>query len=65
MGDNRLGSFDSRGWGVLDGKLIHGKILLRLFSVDSHDSWMIFDLISHPFDFFTRIRWSRWLQFVH
>lgn len=64
MGDNRLGSHDSRGFGTLDRKHIHGKILFRLFSVDSHESWMIFDLLLHPLDFWTRIRWSRWMQFV-
>lgn len=64
MGDNRLGSYDSRGFGVLDRKYIHGRIVFRLFSVDSTDSWMIFDLLFHPIDFWTRIRWSRWIQFV-
>ncbi len=32
MGDNRLGSADSRDWGVLDGKLIHGRIIMTLWS---------------------------------
>ena len=31
MGDNRLGSGDSRAFGVLNGNLIHGKIILRFF----------------------------------
>jgi signal peptidase I len=71
MGDNRLGSLDSRfGFrpgGVatpLDGTLIHGKILLRLWSMDSTESWWIVDLFKHPIDFWKRIRWSRCLQWV-
>ncbi len=64
MGDNRLGSADSRMWGVLDGKLIHGKIVWRIFSVDSDDSWWIFDLLKHPIDFWKRVRWSRCFQSV-
>jgi len=64
MGDNRLGSSDSRWFGALDRKYIHGKILFRFFSVDSKTDWMIWDLLMHPLDFWTRIRWSRWMQFV-
>lgn len=64
MGDNRLGSSDSRTFGPLPSSFIHGKIVFRLFSVDSSTSWMIFDLLLHPFDFWTRVRWSRWMQFV-
>lgn len=64
MGDNRLGSDDSRRWGVLDGKLIHGRILFRILSIDSNDSWLIFDILKHPIEFWTRVRWSRCLQVV-
>ncbi len=64
MGDNRLGSLDSRAWGPLDGKLIHGKIIWRIFSVDSDDSWWVFDLLKHPIDFWKRVRWSRCFQSV-
>lgn len=64
MGDNRLGSSDSRAFGPLDGSHIHGKIIFRLFSIDSNFGWFIFDLLSHPIDFFKRIRWSRWFQWV-
>ena len=39
LGDNRLGSYDCRFWGrtgrPLDGKLIHGKIVFSLWSIDS------------------------------
>lgn len=62
MGDNRLGSQDSRFFGPLDGRLIHGKIRLRIWSIDSSESWWIVDLIKHPIDFFKRIRWSRFFQ---
>lgn len=59
MGDNRLGSYDSRGWGVLDESFIHGKIVFRLFSIDVQGSWIILDLLTHPIDFWRRVRWSR------
>ncbi len=64
MGDNRLGSDDSRFWGPLDGKHIHGKILFRIWSVDSRAWLWLFDLISHPIDFWSRVRWNRFLQIV-
>jgi signal peptidase I len=65
MGDNRLGSHDSRAWGPLDGKLIHGRILFRIWSIDSNESWWIVDLLKHPIDFWKRIRWNRFLQGVY
>lgn len=68
MGDNRLGSYDCRMWAPggkpLSGQLIHGKIVFRILSFDSTESWMILDLIKHPIDFWRRIRWSRCLQIV-
>lgn len=64
MGDNRLGSQDSRAWGPLNGSLIHGKIIYRIFSFDGTNDWLIVDLIKHPIDFFSRIRWERCLEFV-
>lgn len=65
LGDNRRGSNDSRFWGPLDGELIHGKIVFRLISIDSNDSWLIFDILSHPINFWKRVRWGRFLQRVH
>lgn len=64
MGDNRLNSGDSRMFGPVDGRLIHGRILFRIWSMDSHEDWWIFDLIKHPLDFWSRIRWNRFLQMV-
>jgi len=65
MGDNRRGSHDSRAWGPVKEKYIHGKILLRLWSIDSNQSWLLWDLLRHPIDFWKRVRWSRFLQPVH
>src|SRR3990167_942415 len=62
MGDNRRGRHDSRSWGPLKEKFIHGKILLRLWSFDTNQSWIVFDLLRHPIDFWSRVRWSRFLQ---
>jgi len=64
MGDNRLGSLDSRMWKILDGDLIHGRIVFRIWSIDSNVSWWIVDLIKNPINFWSRVRWSRCLQFV-
>ncbi|MCX5922616.1 MAG: signal peptidase I [Candidatus Dependentiae bacterium] len=64
MGDNRLGSGDSRYFGPVDGKHIHGRILYRIWSMDSDESWWILDLLKHPIDFWTRIRWNRFFERV-
>jgi signal peptidase I len=64
MGDNRLGSWDSRGFGPVERKMIHGRILLRIWSIDSNEAWWILDLIKHPIDFWKRVRWSRWFQLI-
>lgn len=64
MGDNRLGSYDSRGWGRLKKQFIHGKITFRILSMDTNQSWILLDLLLHPIKFFKQIRWNRCLQFV-
>lgn len=64
MGDNRLGSGDSRSFGPVDGKYIHGKIIFRIWSIDSDESWWIVDLLKHPIDFWSRVRWNRFFDIV-
>ena len=64
MGDNRLGSHDCRFFGPIKESEIHGRILWRIWSMDSDESWWIVDLIKHPIDFWSRIRWSRFFQMV-
>lgn len=64
MGDNRLGSQDSRFFGPLEKRLIHGRILFRIWSLDSYESWWIVDLIKHPIDFWKRMRWHRFFEWV-
>ena len=66
MGDNRLGSFDCRGWGPIDGNLIHGRIVFRIFSLDkdSNSSGVFIDILKHPFTVWKRIRWRRCLNIL-
>lgn len=65
MGDNRLGSLDSRSFGKIDGNLIRGRITFCILSVDSLNGWFITDLVQHPIEFFTKIvRWNRCMRFV-
>jgi signal peptidase I len=59
MGDNRRGSWDSRAFGPILGKNIRGKVLFRIWSLDTDESWPILDLIKHPIDFWKRVRWNR------
>lgn len=59
MGDNRLGSSDSRFWGPLKKNLIHGRIVWCIASIDSDEDWMILDLIKHPIGFWSKWRWNR------
>lgn len=64
MGDNRLGSGDSRDFGPLDGKQIHARIKLLLFSVDTDEGWLILDIIKNPISFWKKVRWSRTLNII-
>jgi len=62
MGDNRLGSHDCRFFGPIKEEEIHGRIVFRIWSIDSDESWWIVDLIKHPIEFWSRVRWSRFFQ---
>ncbi len=64
MGDNRKGSLDSRFWGFCDGSEIMGKVKFIIFSIDSQEPIWFFELIKHPIDFWSRIRWSRFFKSV-
>lgn len=64
MGDNRLASSDSRVFGPITGSSIHGRIVFRIWSVDSDESWWILDVIKHPIDFWSRVRWYRFFDFM-
>lgn len=64
MGDNRRGSSDSRAFGPLDGRLLHGRIIFRLWSIDTDERWWILDMLKHPIDFWSRVRWSRCMNIV-
>jgi signal peptidase I len=65
MGDNRLGSHDCRFFGPIKEREIHGRIVFRIWSIDSDESWWIVDLIKHPIDFWKRVRWGRFFQIMH
>ncbi|MGA9531051.1 MAG: S26 family signal peptidase, partial [Candidatus Babeliales bacterium] len=64
MGDNRRGSWDSRfpDVGPIKKDQIHGKIVYRIWSIDSQSGWWIVDFLSNPMRFFKKIRWSRCLN---
>ena len=63
MGDSRKNSRDSRYWGLLDGKLIHGRASFVIYSVDSEEPFWLFDLIKHPVSFWIKhVRWGRFLN---
>jgi signal peptidase I len=77
MGDNRQGSLDSRWWGPLKKDLIHGKVIFRLYSIDTQAPWgpfklctrmflldLAYDLLCHPINFWSHMRWSRCLNIV-
>ena len=65
MGDNRLGSKDCRCFGPINRRLIHGKIIFLIWSLDSDEYWFFVDFMKHPIDFFKRMRWSRFFRIMH
>ncbi len=65
MGDNRLGSHDARTWGPLDSRFIRGRILFRLWSIDTREWFWLWDLVKHPLDFWSRVRFGRIAQCMH
>ncbi|QQR48688.1 signal peptidase I [bacterium] len=59
MGDNRKNSRDSRYWGLLDQRLIHGRASFVMYSIDSEEPLWLLDLVKHPVTFWTkRVRWG-------
>ena len=63
MGDSRNNSRDSRWWGLLDESQIHGRASFVILSIDTSESFWIYDLIKHPINFWTKhIRWNRFLK---
>jgi signal peptidase I len=65
MGDNRLGSKDCRFFGPVKREQIHGRLIARLWSIDSDEGWWIVDLLKHPIDYWKRVRWSRCYQWIY
>jgi signal peptidase I len=63
MGDSRRNSTDSRFWGFLPRSRIRGRVSRVLFSIDTEESWSIFELVKHPIDFWLKkFRWNRILK---
>lgn len=63
MGDSRNNSHDSRYWQFLDADQIHGRASFILFSIDTSESFWLYDLIKHPIDFWTKhVRWNRFFK---
>lgn len=66
MGDNRKNSHDCRNWGFLDQKFITGRASRILFSIDSEESFWLFDFLKNPITFFSKkLRWCRTMRSLH
>ncbi|MBU4269993.1 signal peptidase I [Candidatus Dependentiae bacterium] len=64
MGDNRKGSWDSRFWGFCDKSEIQGKVNFIIYSIDSQEPFLLFDIIKHPIKFWSKIRFNRFFKIV-
>jgi signal peptidase I len=63
VNDSRKNSYDSRFWGPLEEKYIHGRASFIIYSTDGGESCWLFELIKHPIDFwFKYIRWNRFFK---
>lgn len=63
MGDSRQNSHDSRWFGWLDEKFIHGRLSFIIYSIDSQEPFWFFELLKHPIDFWLKgIRWNRFFK---
>lgn len=66
MGDNRRGSYDSRGFGLVGFEFVVGRASRILWSLDSHENWWFMELFKNPIEFFTKkLRWSRFGRSLH
>lgn len=63
-GDNRCASYDSSDWGPLDLEFINGRIVYRILSIDTEESWLLIDILKNPIGFWKKIRWSRCFNFI-
>lgn len=64
MGDNRKNSIDSRTWKFVDRKHISGRASFVIWSLDSEEPTWLFELIKHPFFFWSKLRWGRFFKRV-
>ncbi|MBU1007740.1 signal peptidase I [Candidatus Dependentiae bacterium] len=63
MGDSRKNSHDSRWFGLLDEKCVHGRLSFIIYSIDSQEPLWLFELLKHPIDFWKNsVRWNRFFK---
>jgi len=58
MGDNRINSFDSREFGLVDKSRICGRVSFVVWSLDSEEPFWFFEIIKKPFRFWSSVRWN-------
>lgn len=64
MGDNRRGSYDSRGFSKIERSFIHGRILFRLLSFDTTNS-LLYEILVNPIKFLKKFRsYNRWFSLI-